>query len=279
MAKFRKFVIFVLSGVSLYYGGNVLALYLNQSSHIYHPEREWIATPGKIGLGYEEVSFRAADGVKLSGWYVKAIRERAVVLFCHGNAGNISHELGPIGVFTDLGLTFFLFDYRGYGKSEGTPSERGTTLDADAAWNFLVNEKKVSPKNIIICGRSFGAAVAIPLAVRHTPTALIAEAAFTSLADIASDMHPYFPVRWLVKYRYDSVRQLPKVHCPVLVVHSRDDQLVPYKHGQRLFKAANEPKKFLEITGPHNNKDDLHSQALYRKGLSAFIDGLLNTGN
>jgi fermentation-respiration switch protein FrsA (DUF1100 family) len=271
--KLLRLLPVLAAGLVFVYGAAAAELYFNQSAYIYHPRPDWGFTPQALDLPFEDVDFRSADGTRLSGWYVPAKgAARGVMLFCHGNTGNISNEAGPIGLFTDLGFDFFLFDYRGFGKSEGAPDEKGIAADADAAWDYLVKVRKVDPSRIVICGRSFGAAVAIPLAVRHTPKALIVEAAFTSLADIGERLHPFFPVRLLLRARYDSVSKLPKVRCPVLVAHSREDELIPFEFGRKLFAAAPEPKEFLEITGPHNNKDDFVSQATYRRGVSKFLD-------
>lgn len=265
----------VLGGLYLYAAAD---LYFRQSAYIYHPKPEWTLTPRDLGLEFEDVSFRAGDGTRLSGWFVPAKgARRGTVLFCHGNAGNISSESIPIKLYTEIGFDIFLFDYRGFGKSEGTPDEKGTTLDADAAWEHLVKTRGIPPAEIVILGRSFGAAVAIPLAVRRSaagdkPRALFVEAAFTSLADIGERLHPYFPVRLLIRSRYESLRSIPQVRCPILVVHSHEDELIPFEHGRRLVEAAPEPKTFLDITGPHNNKNDPVSQAQYRQGVIKYLD-------
>ncbi len=147
-------------------------------------------------------------------------------------------------------------------------------MDAEAALNFLLNEKKVPLDRILLLGRSFGGSVAIPLAVKHPFRALIVEASFTSLADIGAKMHPFFPVRQLLRDPYNSIAFLPKVKSPVLVVHSRNDQLIPYEQGRRLYEAAPEPKQFLEITGPHDNRNDPVSQATYRRGIADYLNWL-----
>jgi fermentation-respiration switch protein FrsA (DUF1100 family) len=180
----------------------------------------------------------------------------------------------PIGLYHDLGYSIFLVDYRGYGKSAGKPSERGVAMDADAALAWLTGEKKYPLERIVICGRSFGAAVAIPLAARSKPRALIAEAAFSSLGAIAADLHPYFPVQYLLKEKHDSQSVIGRVTCPVFVAHSKEDDLIPVAHGRRLYAAANEPKTYFEYIGPHNNSRYPESQAMYRRGLTAFLDSL-----
>ena len=241
-----------------------------QPRFLYYPQREMVMTPQDAGLAYEAVTFEAADGVRLYGWFVSAEASRGVVLFCHGNAGNISHRLDSLRLFHSLGLSTFIFDYRGYGQSEGTPTEQGTYLDVEAAWNYLVQKGQVDPTEIVVFGRSLGGAVAAWLAGKHAPRALIIESTFTSVPDIGAELYPYLPVKLLSALRYNTLEYLRRVSCPVLVVHSADDEMISFTHGQRLFEAANEPKELLEITGSHN-EGFLSSTMSYEEGLKAFI--------
>ena len=152
-----------------------------QDRMLYYPDREVLQTPEDIGLEYEEVSLKTKDNVTISGWYIPAEHEKAVLLFCHGNAGNISHRLESINIFHNIGLSVLIFDYRGYGKSEGKPSEKGTYRDAEAAWNYLVEEKRKTPDRIILFGRSLGAAIAADIALRKIPQGLILKSGFCPL--------------------------------------------------------------------------------------------------
>jgi len=245
-------------------------LFIFQSHYIYYPEPVLSADPGNIGLYFESVSFETMDRVKLSGWFVPSESARGVILFCHGNAGNISHRLESIQIFHRLGLDVFIFDYRGYGQSEGKPTEHGTYKDAEAAWRYLVEERQVHPKEIIVFGRSLGGAVASWLAQSHTPGALILESTFTSLPDIAATLYPYLPVKLLLRFKYNTAEYLGGLNCPVLIIHSRDDEIMRFSHGRRLFEIAKEPKKFLEITGTHN-AGFITSGKRYEEGLDAFI--------
>jgi fermentation-respiration switch protein FrsA (DUF1100 family) len=172
-----------------------------------------------------------------------------VVLFCHGNAGNVSHRLDTLQFFRSLGLGTLIFDYRGYGRSDGSPSEKGTYRDAEAAWRHLVEQRQIPPERIVILGRSLGGAVAARLAADQRPGALVVESAFTSVPDLAARMFPVYPVHLLARIRYNTLKWIRRVHCPVLVVHSRDDEMIPFRHGRRLFEAAPEPKEFLELRG------------------------------
>jgi pimeloyl-ACP methyl ester carboxylesterase len=245
-------------------------LFFFQSHLVYYPEKTLVADPSLIRLDFDDVSFRTQDGLILSGWFIPCERSRGVILFCHGNAGNISHRLESINIFHNLDLDVFIFDYRGYGKSEGKPSEEGTYLDAEAAWQYLVNERQVSPGNIIIFGRSLGGAIAAWLAKNYESGALILESTFTSAYDFAVRVYPFVPVRLLVRFQYNTTDYLYQINCPVLIIHSRDDELMPFEHGMRLFEVANEPKKFLEIHGSHN-EGYLTSGKLYEDGLNTFI--------
>ena len=226
-------------------------LYAFQSKLVYMPHASLEATPADVGIPYQEVLFSASDGVRLSGWYMPLEGARGTVLFCHGNAGNISHLLEVVRGAHTLNLGILLFDYRGYGQSEGTPSEEGTYWDAEAAWDYLVSAAGIDPGRIIVIGRSLGGPIAARLARDNDPAALFLEATFTSLPEVAQEIYPLFPVRSLARIQYPTLEYLRDVQCPVLVTHSRDDQLIPFAHGQRLYQAAGEPKAFTELRGRH----------------------------
>ncbi len=251
-----------------------LFLFLSQSRLLYYPDvpsRTIVATPDRVGLAYESVEILTEDDVRLDAWYLSTKGEaRGVLLFFHGNAGNISHRLDSLKIFTDLGLDVLIFDYRGYGRSEGEISEQGTYLDAEAAWRHLTDDRHIPEKNIVLFGRSLGAAIAAHLAARHKPGALIMESAFTSVPDLAARYYRIFPVHWLARYRYNAEDYLRSVRCPVLIVHSLDDEIIPSQHGRDLFAAANEPKELLEIRGSHN-EGFLVSGRTYVDGLDAFM--------
>lgn len=252
------------------YAAFAALLYFYQGSFIYYPDRQWMATPEQFGLSYESVTFRTTDGLTLSGWYVPAEKPRGVMLFFHGNAGNISHRMLSMQIFNRLHFDIFIFDYRGYGKSEGQPDEIGTYRDAEAAWYYLVRQRNIDPSMIVVFGRSLGAAIASYLAVKHTPRALIVESAFTSVPELAARFYPFMPVRWLTRFQYATKDHLQKVTCPVLVVHSREDDIVPFGHGQALFQAARPPKDFLGISGSHNDALWVTGRR-YEQGLDRFL--------
>ena len=252
-------------------------LFIFQSHYVYYPERVLPADPGRIGLPFENISFETKDGLMLSGWFISKEDSRGVLLFCHGNAGNIGHRLDSIQLFHELGLDIFIFDYRGYGQSEGKPTEKGTYEDTEAAWRYLVEERQVDPDKLIVFGRSLGGAVDSWLASRHTPGALILESTFTSLPDIAAALYPYLPVKLMLRFKYNTAEYLSEVNCPTLIIHSQNDEIMPFTHGQRLFETASEPKRFLEITGTHN-EGFITSGAKYKEGLNTFIYEHLEDG-
>ena len=192
-------------------------------------------------------------------------------MFCHGNAGNISHRLESIKQFRDLGLSVFIFDYRGYGKSGGKITEEGSYKDAKAAWDYLVNEKNINPQNIIVFGRSLGAAIACKLATKQNLSALIMESAFISVPELAAQIYPFLPVRWLSRFQYNNLENVQKISCPVLFIHSKNDEIIPFSNGEKLFSIANQPKQFLEIHGSHNDGFYV-SKEIYEKGILRFLE-------
>ncbi len=247
-----------------------LAVYLLQARLVYLPHRTLLATPDDVGLPYERVALAAADGVALAAWFLPVEDARGVVLLCHGNAGNLSHRLDTLRILHGLRVSTLIFDYRGYGQSEGTPSEEGTYRDAEAAWRWLVEQKRAKPERIIVFGRSLGGGVASWLAAEREPAALVLESTFTSLPDVGASLYPFLPVRLLARIHYPTLERMAAIECPVLVVHSPDDELIPYSHGRALFDAALGPKHFLELEGDHNNGFELTGQA-YADGLDAFL--------
>lgn len=252
-------------------------MFLFQSRYVYYPARSVLATPAAVGLAFEDVALAAADGARLAAWFVPADPARGTVLVCHGNGGNIGDRLHIIQRFHELGLNVFIFDYRGYGNSAGSPSEARTYEDALAAWNHLVRDRRLPADRIVVCGRSLGGAVAAWLANRHTPAGLILESTFTSMADIGAKLYPYLPVRLLCRFRYPTFDYLRAVRCPVLVAHSRQDEIIPFAHGQRLFAAAPDPKAFAELTGGHNDGESF-TDASYHRALEDLLTRRLGAG-
>ena len=244
----------IMVPVALVYGCVVALVFAFQSHLVYYPQaaREGDLTPQTYGLAYEAVAIATEDGEKLAAWWVPAERARGTVLVFHGNAGNISHRLDYLRMFRGLRYSTLIIDYRGYGASTGSPSEEGTYRDAEAAWRYLTEARGVPAADIVLFGESLGAAVASWLATRHTPRALVLASTFTSALDLGAEVYWFLPVRLISRFRYDNLSHLAAVRAPVLIAHSRNDEIVPFAHGQRLYAAAHEPKQFLELTGGHN---------------------------
>jgi fermentation-respiration switch protein FrsA (DUF1100 family) len=253
------------------YVGLALLLYLLQPNFIFFPQRALDATPADRGLAFEEARFATGDGLELHGWYVAPPSPRAFVLFFHGNAGNISHRLENLAILHALGLATLIFDYRGYGQSEGEPDEDGTYEDARAAWRYLAAERGIAPERIIAYGQSLGGAVATRLATERRLAGLVIESSFTSVADLAHKFYPYLPTSLLTRVHYPTRQRIPTVSCPVLVMHSPDDDLVPFAHGEQLYEAAREPKRFQRLRGGHNDAFITSGEA-YWKALDDFVN-------
>jgi fermentation-respiration switch protein FrsA (DUF1100 family) len=229
-----------------------------------YPEGEWAPD----GLVKEDVWFES-DGLRLHGWYCPVVNPRAVVLFAHGNAGNVSHRADKLRLFSErLGVTIMGFDYRGYGRSEGEPSEAGLIADARAARAFLARKTGVPEGAIVLYGQSLGGAVMVDLASADGAGGLILESTFTSLRDVANYNFPLTPPGRLLQNKFDSLAKMPAYRGPALMAHGEEDTLVPIKQAEALFAAANEPKWFVRVPGAeHNWKPTL----LYVSALDQFF--------
>ncbi len=251
-----------------------VVLFLFQGRLVYFPEKKMVGTPHDIQLSYDAIYFKTEDQVELFGWYVPAPNARGTILFCHGNAGNISNRLDYLEIFHRLGLSTFIFDYRGYGLSSGTPSERGTYLDSEAAWDYLVSKRGIPPNHIIVYGESLGGAVAARLAARYEPGALILASTFTSLPDLGAELYPLFPVRLLSRFKYNTLESIRQVKCPTLVIHSPDDEIIPYRQGSEIFNALlTTTGEMLTIKGDHNS-GFVVSGEVYTQGIERFVSRL-----
>lgn len=223
-----------------------------ERANLYFPSRGMEADPGRIGLPFEDLRLTADDGTLVTAWFIPLKLDSPVILFCHGNGGNMSHRLDKLSLLRGAGASVLMFDYRGYGQSAGRPSEQGTYLDAEAAYRWLTENKKVPPRRIVIHGESLGAAVALELALRRPAAGLILESPFTSVVEMGQRIFPFLPVKLLVRFRYDNLAKIGRIRCPLLIMHSPSDDIVPYDMGRRLFTAAPQPKAFLEMRGSHN---------------------------
>lgn len=275
--NFKDVIWTIVRIVALAYGGLSLFLFFFQSRYVYYPSRDLHESPADYRLAYEEVLIPVAEGGQVAAWFVPATDPRGTILLCHGNGGNISHRLPAIELFHDMRLNVCIFDYRGYGRSTGKPGEETTYQDAFAAWNYLVQTRGIAPEQIVVLGRSLGGAVAAGLLDRLAPVrpaGLILEDTFTSLPDMAAKVYPILPTRLLCRFRYNTLQRLRSIHCPVLVAHSRQDEMIPFAMGERLYQAANEPKTFVELTGGHNDGESF-TPAPYRRQLEVFLEGVL----
>jgi fermentation-respiration switch protein FrsA (DUF1100 family) len=262
--KIMSVFITIFAIIAAVYIGLSVLLFLMQSRILYQPMRGYDYTPADYGLDYEKVSLSAPDGVTLAGWFVPAEGAERTVLFCHGNAGNISHRLDTLQMFHQLGLNCLIVDYRGYGDSTGKPTEIGTKIDMLAGFQWLLEEKGTRPEAIILFGRSLGGSVAAMIAKDVNPAGLVIESCFTSFDDVGAHYYPWLPVRLFSRFDYNTLEAVKQVRCPVLVIHSPGDEIIPYKFGQQIFAAANEPKQFADLAGTHNegffDNDDLYKQ-------------------
>ncbi|MDH4068892.1 MAG: alpha/beta hydrolase [Ignavibacteria bacterium] len=265
-----KTLVSIVAGGLGFYLLVCLLVYFFQEQMLFFPQQNLVATPAEAGLEFEEVSLSTNDGITLHGWFVPAGDSAPTLLYFHGNAGNISHRLESLKQFHQIGLNTLIIDYRGYGKSQGAPDEEGLYRDADAAWHYLTATRQIPESSIVLLGRSLGGAVAAYLAAEQSPQALILESTFTSVPDRGAELYPYLPVRFLSRMNFDSYGRLAHVRCPVLIVHSPEDEIVPYSHGRRLYEAAPEPKQFLRISGGHNDGFYL-SATHYLQGLTSFL--------
>jgi fermentation-respiration switch protein FrsA (DUF1100 family) len=235
---------------------------------VVYPEGEW----EPAGLEFEDAWFEAADGTRLHGWYVPHQRPRAVVLFAPGNAGNLTYRADRLRwLHRRLGLSVMIFDYRGYGRSAGRPNEAGILADARAARRWLAERTGVAEDRIVLLGESLGGGVMVDLAAKDGARGLILENTFTSLPDAGAYHYPLLPVRAMMRNRMDSLSKIKSYHGPLLACHGDADQIVPFELGERLFAAANEPKRFVRLPG-HDHNDPL--PAAWYDAIDAFIDTL-----
>ena len=271
--RFMSVLITLISIVTAVYIGMGLLLFFMQSRMLYQPSRDHNYNPTNIGLHYEAVTLTTPDGQMLSAWYVPAENGVRTVLFCHGNAGNISHRLNTLKMFHELGLSCLIVDYRGYGQSTGKPTEKGTLIDILAGFLWLVEEKGTRPEEIILFGRSLGGSVAATITKDVHPAGLVLESAFTSFDDVGAHYYPWLPVRLFTRFDYNTIEAVKQVTCPLLVIHSPDDEIIPYTFGQEIFAAANEPKQFADLAGGHN--DGIYdNNSLYKKIWQNWLEQL-----
>lgn len=246
---------------------------MTPSSFIYFPERRLTATPKDIGLNYQEVPFWTASGRKLHGWFLPHAQAKATFLFFHGNAGNISHRLEKLKIFYDLGIETFIMDYSGYGKSEGSPSEKNLYKDGFATYTHATQQRQIDPARILLYGESLGSSVAIEVALQEQVAGIILEGAFTSLKELASKHMPF--LSFLAANEYNNLEKIGRIKVPLLFIHPKNDEICPFEEALRLYEKAPLPKKSVWLErGGHNDAFCL-DQEKYVQGLKEFVAATL----
>lgn len=255
------------------YTGVVTWMWTNEDRLVYSPSHEVTHTPHEAELSYETVHIATGDSIQLTGWFIPYGASQKTVLFLHGNAGSIDCCIKHLKLYHDLGFAVLLIDYRGYGASTGQPTEAGLYEDAAAAWNYLLAERGVSPNQIVVVGQSLGGAVATWLVVQHKPAGLILDSPFTTLPGVAALQYCWLPVQILMSNRFASIKRIGVNTAPLLILHSRDDQLVPFNQAEQLYAAAASPKTLVPLRGPHVLGLDADSFT-YRAAVQKFVDTL-----
>lgn len=241
----------VLAIFLLTYLSACLYLFFAQNSLIFQPNIDPAGNPIWQSIAHQEHYFNSKNANKLHAWFVEGDTNKKTVLICHGNAGHIKDRAGLIQIINQAGYSVFIFDYQGYGQSQGTPSEQNTYDDVESAWNYLTTQLNKDPNKIIVLAQSLGGAIGSYLCTKVQPAFLILCSTFTSIKRLGQEHYPIFPVNYLLKINYNTLENCQKSLCPVLVMHSKDDKRINIKHGLALYQAAPSPKKFIELHGEH----------------------------
>ena len=251
-----------------------LVLYIRylEKTTVFYPDRNIEQDPSSIGLEFEEVMVTTSDGQVLYPWWIPKANATQTLLFFHGNAGNISHRLEKISFFHEMGVNIFIVDYRGFGKSTGSPTEKGVFMDAQAAYDYLTQQKNISAQSIVVYGASLGGAISIDLVSKNEVAGLITDSTFTSAVDMAKLMFPWAPSA-LLSVKFDSIGKIQNIHVPKLMFHSTDDATIPYALGQKLYDVAPEPKTFVTTVGGHND-EHIVSRELLEENVLTFLNTL-----
>lgn len=266
----KKSVLSVITSLSLVIISLNAVMYVLQPGMVFFPSKTISQTPDQWGLEYEDVYLISSNQNKIHGWYIPAKGSKQSLLFFHGNGGNISHRGDSLKIFSRLGFNTLIIDYQGYGKSEGSPSESAMYDDALAAWQYLLEVKKFKRSEIIIFGRSLGGAVASKLALDVSPRALILESTFSSVSDMGKLLMPVMSYIIYPRYYFNTHQRISNIKVPLLVLHSRDDDIIPFELGEKIYQSASKPKKFFEMIGDHNS-GFLQSQPGYEQALENFL--------
>jgi len=238
---------------------------------VFYPTSSFNSKPTDFRLNYEDVYFETEDKIKLHGWFFPLEGKYPVILFCHGNAGNISHRLENIKLLLEQNLQVFIFDYRGYGQSAGRPSEKGLYEDGSAAYDYLVKHKHIPPDKIVLFGRSLGASVAIEISLRKDVRCLIIESAFTSIKDMAKTIFLFRVFSFLLPPHFNNLEKITQIIVPKLIIHGENDEIVPFSMGQKLYNTSKSPKFFYSIKGAGHNNTYIVGDKAYFENLKTFV--------
>lgn len=261
-------------GLVVIFAGVATIIFFLQKNLIHNPHLKLIGTPADRGLRYEDVVLTVQNGeAELHGWFIPNEQNRFTILYFCGNAGNMSYHLDTLKILHSIGLSIFIYDFRGFGESKGRLTEQAMYDDAQSAWEYLVKTRSIPSSEIVVFGRSLGGAMASWVAAKNQPAATIMESSFSSMADMAKMIYPWLPVDLILRWHYDNLSRIGEIKSPLLLIHSREDDLVPYANSERLYEAASEPKQLLTISGDHM-EGFLDSGDVYVNGLKTFLDSL-----
>jgi uncharacterized protein len=264
----------ILAGFVIFAVGFAMMPHALERLFVYYPSRQLSADPGNVGLDFQDIAVVAEDNVKLHGWFVRSEGASRTIMIFHGNGGNIGDRVSWVRLLHDLGVHVFIFDYRGYGKSEGKPFEEGLYRDARAVYNWWVRERRPRGERLIIFGESLGGAVAVHLAARVPAAGLILQSTFTSARDMAKTMFPIGLLLPLTGVRFDSEKEIARVACPKLMIHGTRDEIVPFRLGNRLHDVAPHPKLFYPVPEAGHNDLVWVAGAEYSRHMRAFLSSI-----
>ena len=237
---------------------------------LYQPNKRVDVNPQSINIFYEEVDFKTEDGQNISGWFIPAPAAKAVVLFCPGKSGNLGDQLAKIKFFHDAGVHLLMFDYRGYGRSTGRPSEKGFYMDVRAAYDFLISRNDIDPDKIVAVGESLGGASAADLCLHRKVRALVLESSIVSVPIKAKHLYPFLPVSFLLPEKFDTLSKVKTIRIPKLFLHGLDDENIDFADALQLYYASPPPKRFLPFRGTHDD-DIFRISEVYKDELTKFL--------